>query len=102
MIHVIATIEVAPGKRDEFLGIFNANVPNVKAEDGCLAYGPAVDTDSGIPAQPPLRDNAVVVIEQWESLGHLKAHLAAAHMQTYRQAVQDLVQGAEIQVLRPA
>ena len=39
MIHVMATVEVVPGKREAFLSAFDANVPHVKAEDGCLAYG---------------------------------------------------------------
>jgi len=40
MIFVIATIEVKPGKREAFLAEFNKNVPNVRAEKGCLEYAP--------------------------------------------------------------
>lgn len=40
MIQVIATIELKPGCREDFLPLLNDNVPNVKAEDGCLAYDP--------------------------------------------------------------
>ena len=49
MIQVIATIELRPGCRDNFLPLLNENVPRVKAEDGCLAYDPFVDVDSGLP-----------------------------------------------------
>ena len=42
MIHVIATIELAPGSRDAFLAEFGKLIPDVKAEAGCIAYGPAV------------------------------------------------------------
>jgi len=38
MIHVIATIELAEGKRQAFLAEFRKLVPLVKAEAGCLAY----------------------------------------------------------------
>jgi quinol monooxygenase YgiN len=38
MIYVIATIEVAAGRRADFLAILRANVPNVLAEDGCIEY----------------------------------------------------------------
>ena len=43
MIHVIATIETAPGRREAFLAAFQELVPDVRAEKGCLEYGPAVD-----------------------------------------------------------
>ncbi|MGA1198815.1 MAG: putative quinol monooxygenase [Candidatus Latescibacterota bacterium] len=102
MIHVIATIEVVPGKRDEFIGHFNDNVPNVLAEDGCLAYGPTVDLETDLAVQIPLRDNVVTIVEQWESLDHLKAHIVAPHMATYREKVKDIVKGASLQVLEPA
>ena len=102
MIHVIASIEIAEGKRDEFLKAFYANVPNVRAEEGCLAYGPTVDVPTGIAVQVPVRDHMVTVVEQWESLDHLKAHLVAPHMAAYREQVKDFVKGASLQVLEPA
>lgn len=101
MIHVIATISVAPGRRADFLAEFKRVVPAVLAEDGCLAYGPAVDVASGIPVQPPLRPDTVVVIEQWRDLPALHAHLAAPHMAAYRERVKDLVKGVSLQVLSP-
>ena len=45
MIHVIAIITAKPGKRDEILGHFRANMPAVHAEKGCIEYGPAVDAE---------------------------------------------------------
>ena len=45
MIHVLATIEVAAGKRDEVLTQFAWLTPQVRAEDGCLEYGAAVDVE---------------------------------------------------------
>ena len=47
MIHVIAIITAKPGKRDEVLSHFKANVPAVHAEKGCIEYGATVDTDGG-------------------------------------------------------
>ncbi|MBI5094883.1 MAG: antibiotic biosynthesis monooxygenase [Candidatus Hydrogenedentes bacterium] len=104
MIHVIATITVKPGKRAEFLAVFNGNVPNVLAESGCLFYQPTVDADSGIHIQGALRENTVTVVEQWQSLDHLRAHLAAPHMRAYSKEVKekDLVEGVALQVLEPA
>ena len=74
----------------------------MRAEDGCLAYGPAVDVASGLPVQGALRADVVVVIEQWRDLAALKAHLAAPHMAGYRERVKALVQGVQLAVLEPA
>jgi quinol monooxygenase YgiN len=102
MIHVIATVEVAPGQRAAFLTQFRMVMPLVWAEDGCIDYGPAVDVASGIAVQLPLRENVVTIIEKWESLEALRAHLQAPHMTEYRARVKDLVRGVQLQVLEPA
>ena len=47
MIHVLAIITAKPGKRDEILKNFKANVPAVHAEKGCIEYGATIDTDGG-------------------------------------------------------
>jgi quinol monooxygenase YgiN len=102
MVHVIATIEVAAGKRAEFLDQFAWVVPQVRAEDGCLEYGAAVDVPTPIPVQLAPRPDVVVVVEKWESVSALQAHLAAPHMAEYRQRVKDLVKCVTLQVLEPA
>jgi quinol monooxygenase YgiN len=102
MIHVIATIELVDGKRQAFLQEFRKLVPFVRAEAGCLEYGPAVDVASGIGAQVPLRENVVTVVEKWADLPALKAHLVAPHMQEYRPRVKEIVKSTTLQVLEPA
>ena len=102
MIHVIATIELAEGRREDFLREFHQLVPQVRAEQGCLQYGPTVDVDSGIAAQGPARENFVTVVEQWENLEALEAHLAAPHMNAYRETVAEMVRGMSLQILQPA
>lgn len=102
MIHVLATIDIAPGQRAEFLTHFAWVTPQVRAEDGCIEYGAAVDVASGLGVQPALRPDVVVVVEKWVSLDHLKAHLVAPHMTEYRTRVKDLVKGVSLQVLEPA
>ena len=102
MIHVIASIDLKPGKVKAFLAEFHKLVPKVKAEDGCIDYGPTVDAKTNIGAQIPLRENTVTIVERWESLDALNAHLAAPHMATYRENVKDLVAGVTLQILKPA
>jgi quinol monooxygenase YgiN len=101
MIHVIATIRTVPGRCQKFLEEFRRLVPLVRAEAGCIEYGPAVDVDSGIGGLPGVREDVVVVVEKWKDVAALKAHLAAEHMLRYREAVKDLVADVEIRVLEP-
>ncbi len=102
MIHVLATIEIADGQRDAFLDAFRNIVPAVRDEEGCIDYGPAIDCDTDIEKQTPKGTNVVTVVEKWESLEALKAHLAAAHMAEYRERVKDLVIGMTLHILEPA
>ncbi len=102
MIFVIATIQVAESKRDEFLREFRRIVPLVRDEDGCLEYGPTVDVPTDIAAQIPLRNDVATIVEKWENLEALKVHLTAPHMLEYRQRVKDLVQSVTLQILEPA
>jgi quinol monooxygenase YgiN len=101
MIYVIATIEVAAGRREQFLAEFRKIVPSVRQEQGCLLYEPAVDVPTGIAAQGPVRDSTVTVVEQWESLEALHAHLAAPHMAEYRTRVKEMVVRVELRILQP-
>lgn len=102
MIHVIATIEITPGRRADFLAEFHKVVPLVQQEEGCLEYGPTIDVPTDIAAQPAPRADVVTVVEKWESLAALEAHLQAPHMNEYRGRVKDLVKGSVIHVLEPA
>ena len=99
MIHVIAVITAKPGKREEILGHFRANVPAVHAEEGCIEYGPAVDADGPFAKFGP---DSFVVIEKWETPEALKAHAASPHMAAYGAKTKELVASRAVHVLRPA
>lgn len=102
MIHVIAKIKTAKGKRAAFLDEFHKLVPLVRAEDGCVEYGPTVDAVTDIAAQQRAGDDVVVVVERWETLAALKLHLVAEHMLTYRETVKDLVTGTNLEIFETA
>ncbi len=102
MISVIATIEVAEGRRDDFLARFRQLVPKVLAEQGCVEYGPWLDVPTNIEAQPPGRDHVVTAVEKWESIEALEAHLIAPHMLEFRKSLEGLVTGISLQILEPA
>jgi quinol monooxygenase YgiN len=102
MICVIAKIEVTEGRRDDFLAEFRKIVPKVREEKGCLDYGPMVHVPTSIPAQAPSQHNVVTVVEMWESVEALEAHLMAPHMLEYRKVVKPMVVGTSLEILRPA
>ena len=102
MIHVIATLEVEPGKRDFVLAEFKKIVPLVRAEAGCIEYAPAIDAETGMTMQHRIGPDSLMVIERWETLEALKAHDVAPHMQDYRAKVKPYIRGREIRVLAPA
>lgn len=102
MIHVIAVITAKPGRRDEVLRHFHANMPAVRAEQGCIEYGPAIDADPALPAQTKYGPDTFVVIEKWASLDALKAHAVAPHMKAYAAQTKELIASRAIHVLSPA
>jgi quinol monooxygenase YgiN len=102
MIHVVAIITAKPGNRDAILEAFRANMPAVHAEDGCIEYGPATDTEGAGRIQTPFGPDTFVVLEKWESMDHLKAHGASAHMVAYAAKTKDLIASRVIHVLSPA
>ena len=101
VVSVVATIKIKPGTREQFLEHFLKLVPEVLQEDGCIEYFPAVDAETGIGAQQQDAD-AVVVLEKWESVDALKKHLAAEHMEKFREVSAELVTDLSIKVLSPA
>jgi len=101
MIHVIASIEVKPDSKTKFIDLFKQNIPNVQAEDGCIRYELTEDAASGIPVQIGPRGNVVTVVEAWDSLEALFAHLKAPHMAAYKSATEGMVNGVSLQVLKP-
>jgi quinol monooxygenase YgiN len=99
VIHVIATVELRPQSRQQFLAEFQALKPAVWAEEGCLEYGEYIDVPSGLGPQIPLRPDVVTIIEKWASMNALAAHAIARHMQAYRPRVAHLVLKTSLQVL---
>jgi quinol monooxygenase YgiN len=102
MICVIATIQVAAGRRSELLEVFRPLVEKVRAEPGCIEYTPMIDARSGLPEQEPVRDNAVTIVEKWDNTAALAAHLKTLHMAEYFQKAEELQVTMRVQVFEPA
>ncbi len=100
-VHVLAIITTKPGLREEVLKRFNANVPAVLAEDGCIAYEATVDTENALPMQTAFGSDTFVVVETWASLAALDAHIRSQHMKAYGESTKDMLADRKIHILSP-
>jgi quinol monooxygenase YgiN len=66
MVIGFVIIRTKPGHRDDFLREYQAVVPMVLEERGCIDYGAVVDEYFG-PPQSLLGDDAFAIIEKWET-----------------------------------
>ncbi len=101
MVHVLAVITAKPGRRDDILAAFRANVPAVHAEDGCIEYGATIDTEGVGDLQTRFGEDSFVVVEKWANLAALEAHIAAPHMAAYGAKTKDMIASRGIHVLSP-
>lgn len=101
MINVIATVQVKEGLLPDFIELFKSNIPNVLAEKGCVEYVPTIDMPTDLPPQE-LNDSVVTIIEKWESLEDLMAHLSAPHMAEQMEKEKDLVVKMSVKILKEA
>ena len=101
MINVIASVRVREGRISDFLIILRALMPKVRKERGCIEYFPTVDVDAELSAQI-LNKNVVTIIEKWDNLETLRDHLAAPHMQAYREKVKNIVEDVSLRILQEA
>lgn len=101
MLTVIAEIRTRPGHhhRQAVLDQFAKIIPLVLREEGCHSYVPMVDCAAGVSFQNVSPDS-IVMVEQWESVPHLEAHLQSPHMQAYSEAVKDHVLDMNIRILQ--
>jgi quinol monooxygenase YgiN len=101
IVHVIAIITTTPGQRETVLALFNANVPAVLAEEGCIAYEATVDTEDAGPMQAEFGPDTFVVVEKWASLSALGAHAVSSHMKAYSSQTKDMLVNRVIHILSP-
>lgn len=102
MLHVVAVITAVPGQRAALLAAFQANVPNVVAEPGCIEYAATADADGFSDLQAPLGPDSLAIVEKWESAEALRAHMASPHMAAYSAKTKDIVARRLLYILSPA
>ncbi len=101
MIHVVAVITAKPGQREKILEAARDNLAAVRAEKGCIEYGPVVDAEFGA-FQTPVGPDTFMVIAKWQDADALKAHAAAPHMAAFGAKVKDMIAKRAVHVLTVA
>ena len=102
IVHVLAILTTKPGQRDAVLALFNANVPAVLAEEGCIAYEATIDTENAGPMQTQFGPDTFVVVEKWESMAALGAHAVSDHMKAYGASTKGMLADRVIHILSPS
>ena len=100
MLTIIAEIRTRPGQhhRQAVLDQFTKIIPTVLKEDGCHGYAPMVDHTANVSFQTTAPDS-IVMVEVWESVAHLEAHLQTPHMKAWSEAVKADVLDTTIRIL---
>jgi quinol monooxygenase YgiN len=76
MIYVVATTQVKPEGRDDFIKGHKACIAETRKEKGCISYEGHTSIHN---------PNEYVVVERWETRDDLNAHGRAPHMKVWRE-----------------
>ena len=76
MIYVIATTQMKPDCKDDFIKGHKACIAETLKEKGCIAYEGHVSVND---------PNCYVVVERWETRDDLTAHSKAPHLKVWRE-----------------
>lgn len=101
MLTIIADIQIRSGTehRENVLNAFRKITPVVLQEEGCHGYELLIDHESDVHYQMKIPDS-ITMLEHWQSVEHLNAHLQTPHMQAYQQQVKDNVLNVKIRIMQ--
>ena len=80
MLHVIVNMRIKEGRMQDFLAACEELRPLVLHESGCHAYEYTRDVVSPFSPEQPIEADRITLLERWETLDALKAHLETPHM----------------------
>jgi quinol monooxygenase YgiN len=88
-VYVITSVLVKPDAQAEFIELFNALAPTVRAEAGCIEY--MMDDERLIdPTNGEIL--TLAILEKWANLDAVRAHRDSAHMLQFEKDYADLVE----------
>ncbi len=103
MVYVVVSVRVKEDKLKDYIDLLKGAATTVRKEKGCIQYAPTVDLETGGVLPQTMDKNTVMLLEKWESMEALKAHLATPHMAEYFKKEKPLLAGPPvIKVLQEA
>lgn len=90
MIHVIATLKIRSGTRDDVAAAALPCVEATRKEAGCRRY----DLTSNV-----LDPTELVFVEEWDSREALEAHFNTSHIKAWREAGRPFIESAVVQIV---
>ncbi len=103
MLTIIAEVCTHPGAhhRDAVLALFKSVMPTVLKEAGCHGYAPMLDADVNADFQST-DANCIVMIEKWEDMAALRAHMETPHMVAFHEQAGEHIAGIKVKILDAA
>jgi quinol monooxygenase YgiN len=101
MLNVIVTMKIKEGRMQDFLTVCGELRPLVLKEKGCQGYDYLRDTASPLGIQEPVDADRVTLLERWESVEALTAHLATPHMKEAGLKMKELRSSVSARVFEP-
>jgi quinol monooxygenase YgiN len=99
MLHILVTMMVKEGRMEDFLAVCAELQPSVLKEPGCRAYDYTREIPSPLGTQEPIDPNRITLLERWESLDALKAHMETPHMKQAGLKMKDLRTSVTVRVV---
>ena len=84
MILVAAEVLVKEGTQEQFLKLAEKCVAETRKEEGCIVYDLVRDA---------FDQCKFMFYEEWETKGHLEAHMKTAHFEVFAGSIPDLLAG---------
>ena len=99
-VYVLCRFDLKPGNAAAYAAAVSEIVEKVRAEKGCISYTLVGDAESGMPKQQKFGKDVLWMLECWESVDALKAHLDSPHMKEFAPKARELRNSGTFHVLK--
>ena len=101
-VYVLCRFDLKPDADvDDYTAKTLAVVPTVRAEDGCRMYTLLKDAETDWDKPMRFGERTMWMLEKWDSVDALKAHLSTPHMKAFGPTVRPMRTSSTFHVLEP-
>ena len=102
-VYVLCRFDLKPeANLADYVAKTLAVVPTVRAEEGCRMYTLLRDAETDWDKPMRFGERTMWMLEKWDSVDALKAHLQTPHMKAFGPTVRDMRAGSTFHVLQEA